>query len=165
MSDAVKTYITAISAALFLVVGASGLAVFFGIGEDLVKGMHEWLAVIFVLAIGLHLVRNWGGMKTYFRRGTIVTPLVAVLIAATAFIVPAALSGRTDPMPALFHSLENAKLADLGRVLDVPADSLAATLEDQGFVVGSLDQSLSEIAQDSNQPPMAALMTVLNAKR
>jgi uncharacterized protein DUF4405 len=160
-----KKYITAVSAALFLIVAASGLAMFFHVGEDLVKEMHEWLAVIFVAAIGLHILKNWGGMKTYFRRGTIIAPVALALLAAAAFIVPASLSGHSNPVPALFQTLENAKLADLGRVLDVPADSLSAALKQQGFVVHSPDQRLAEIASGSDRPTMAALMTVLEVKR
>lgn len=165
MSDPIKRYVTAVSAGLFLVVGVSGLAMFFGIGEDLVKEMHEWLAVIFVAAIVLHLVRNWSGMMTYVRRGTIVAPVIVALVAGAAFVVPAAISARSNPMPTLLHAMENAKLTDIGRVLDVPADDLAATLEDRGYVVESTDQRLSEIAGNSDQPTMAALTTVLDAKR
>ncbi len=165
MSDQFKKYITAVSAALFLIVAASGLAMFFHVGEDLVKEMHEWLAVIFVAAIGLHILKNWGGMKTYFRRGTIIAPVTLALLAAAAFIVPASLSTHSNPVPALFQTLENARLADLGRVLDVPADSLSAALKQQGFVVHSSDQRLAEIASGSDRPTMAALMTVLEVKR
>lgn len=165
MSDTWKKYITAISAALFLVVAASGLAMFFGVGKNLVKDMHEWLAVIFVVAIGLHLVRNWGGMKTYFRRGTIIAPVAVAAVAAAAFIVPAALSGGENPMPVLFQSLEKAKLDDLGRVLELPAESIADVLEQKGFVVLSTDLSVSQIAADSGRPPRAALMTIVEAKR
>ena len=163
MSAQFKKYITAISAALFLVVAVSGLAMFFHVGEDLVKEMHQWLAVIFVAAIGLHIFRNWGGMMTYVRRRTIMAPVALAALAAAAFIVPAALSGGEDPRHILMQSLQEAKLADLGRVLDVPADSLVARLEKEGFTVGSSEQRLSEIASGSGKPPMAALMTAAGA--
>jgi 4-amino-4-deoxy-L-arabinose transferase-like glycosyltransferase len=163
MNAQFKKYITAISAALFLVVAASGLAMFFHVGADLVKEMHEWLAVIFVAAVGLHIFRNWGGMMTYVRRRTIVAPIALAAVAAAAFIVPAALSGGDDPRHVLMQSLQEAKLADLGRVLDVPADSLVARLEQKGFKVGSAEQRLSEIASGSGKPPMAALMTAVGA--
>jgi len=94
-----------------------------------------------------------------------VAPVALALVAAAAFIVPAALSGHSSPVPALFQTLENAKLADLGRVLDVPTDSLAAKLERQGFVVHSAEQRLAEIASGSDRPPMEALMTVLGMER
>lgn len=165
MNETLKKYITAVSAALFLVVAGSGLAMFFGVGEDLVKEMHGWLAVMFVVAVGLHIVRNWGGMMTYFRRGTIVAPVAVAAAVAAAFIVPAALSGHNNPMPVLFRSLEKAKLDDLARVLELPADGIADVLEQKGFVVLSTDLSVSEIAADSGRPPMAALMTIVEAKR
>ena len=151
MSEPLKKYVTAISAALFLIVAGSGLAMFFGIGEDLVKEMHEWLAVIFVVAIG--------------RRGTIIAPVAVAAVAAAAFIVPAALSGRDNPMPVLFRSLEQANLEDLGRVLELPAEGIADILEQKGFTVRSTDLSVSQIAADSGRPPKAALMTIVQAKR
>ncbi|BAQ16801.1 DUF4405 domain-containing protein [Methyloceanibacter caenitepidi] len=165
MSEPLKKYMTAISAALFLFVALSGLAMFFGIGKDLVKEMHEWLAVMFVVAIGLHIVRNWGGMKTYFRRGIIIAPVAVATVAAAAFIVPGALSGRENPMPVLFQSLEKASLDDLGRVLKLPADGIADILEQQGFTVLSTDLSVSQIAADSGRPPRATLMAIVEAKR
>ena len=165
MSDALIKYITAVSAALFVVVAGSGIAMFFGVGEHLVKEMHEWLAVVFAIAVGLHLVRNWKGMVTYFRKRTIAVPAALVAVAAVAFIVPAALNGHEGPMPGLFQSLEQAKLDDLARVLKLPSDGIANVLEQSGFVVGSTDLSLSEIAEDSGRAPKEALMTVLNARR
>lgn len=165
MNERFKKTITAVSAALFLVVAASGIAMFFHIGEDLVKEMHEWLALAFVLAVGLHVFRNWGGMVTYFRRRTILAPFAVALMVAAAFMVPAGLSNQSKPVPALFQTLENARLTDLGRVLDVPTSSLAAALEQEGFVVTSSQQRLAEIASASDRPPMAALTTVLDVER
>lgn len=165
MKERFKKSVTAVSAALFLIVAASGVAMFFHVGEGLVKEMHEWLALVFVLAVGLHVFRNWGGMVTYFRRRTILTPLAVALVVAAAFIIPAGLSSDSKPVPALFQTLENARLTDLGRVLDVPTEFLAAELKQQGFVVNSSQQRLAEIASTSDRPPQEALMTVLGVER
>ena len=105
MNEQFKKYISAISAALFLVVAASGLAMFFHVGEDLVKEMHQWLAVAFVAAVALHAYKNWGAMMIYVRRKTIVTPLALAAIVAAAFIVPVSLSGRQDPRRTDMQSL------------------------------------------------------------
>jgi len=146
MNEQFKKYITAISAALFLVMAVSGLAMFFPFGEDLVKEMHQWLAFAFVTAVALHVYKNWGATMTYVRRKTIVAPLALAAVAAAAFMVPAALAGREDPRHALMQSLQEAKLADLGRVLNLPTDSLVAQLEQDGFTVTSAEQRLSDIA-------------------
>lgn len=165
MNDVLMKYITAIAAALFVVVAGSGIAMFPGVGKDLVKEMHEWHAIVFAAAIGLHLTRNWKGMAAYFRRGTVLLPAALVAAAGALFVVPAALSPHEGPMPAVFQSLEQANLDNLEPVLGIPAVSMAVVLEQRGFVVHSTDLSLSEIATDSDRPAKSALMAVLDAKR
>jgi Domain of unknown function (DUF4405) len=165
MTEFVKKYATAATVALFLAVAASGLAMFFHVGKSIVSEMHQWLAVTLVIAAGLHIYKNWGGLKTYFRRRTILAPLALTVLAAAAFIVPASLSSRQDPMPSLLNALQKAKLADVGRVLGVSPDELQTELTTKGFVIKSADQRLFEIASASQRPPMAVVMTVLGASR
>lgn len=161
----INKYATAITAALFLVVAASGVAMFFHIGKDLVSEMHEWLALTLLVPVALHIYKNWPAMVTYFRRRTILAPLALSLVVAGAFIGMATISGGHGPIPRLIGALENARIADVGRLLDVAPEALEGTLKAEGFVVQSTEQRLSEIAQASNKPPMAALMTVLDAGR
>jgi Domain of unknown function (DUF4405) len=165
MSEFVKKYATAATVALFLAVAASGIAMFFHVGKNIVSEMHEWLAMTLVIAAGLHIHKNWGGLKTYFRRRTIFVPLALTVLAAAAFIVPASLSSRQDPIPGLVNALQKAKLADVGRMLDVSPDRLQTALKTKGFIIESVDQRLSEIASASQRPPMAVVMTVLGASR
>lgn len=163
MSGFINKYATAATAALFLVVAASGIAMFFHVGEDLVKELHEWLAVVMVAFAALHIFKNWKPLVGYFRRRTILAPLALTTIAAAVFIVPAAMSSGENPRARIFHALENAKLTDVGQMLEVEADALAETLKTRGFVIASNEQRLSEIAQASNKPPMAVVMTVFEA--
>lgn len=160
MSGFINKYATAATATLFLVVAGSGLAMFFHVGEDLVKEMHEWLSVVMITAVAVHIYKNWKPLVTYVRRRTILAPLALTVIAAAAFIVPAAMSGGEDPRRQIFQALQNAKLTAVGEMLDVAPDELADKLKTRGFVIASNDQRLSEIAQASNKPPMAAVMTV-----
>jgi Domain of unknown function (DUF4405) len=163
MSGFVKKYTTAITAALFLVVAASGVAMFFHVGRDVVGEMHEWLAVMLVLAVGLHVFKNWAALMTYIRRRTIFAPLALALVAAAAFIVPASLSGHSDPMSRLVQALSEAKLSDIAPVLGVAPDALESALKEQGYVIASAEQHLSEIARNSQKPARAALMAALKA--
>lgn len=163
MAGLINKYATAATATLFLVVAASGVAMFFHVGEDLVKEMHEWLAVVLVAIAALHIYKNWKPLANYFRKRTILVPLVLTLVAAAAFIVPASMSSGENPRARVFQALENAKLADVGQLLEVAPDDLASTLKTRGFVIASNDQRLSEIARASNKPPMAVLMTVFES--
>ncbi len=163
MSAVLKKYTTAITAALFLVVAGSGVAMFFHLGKDVLSEMHEWLAIMLVAAAGLHIYKNWAALMTYVRRRTIVAPLALALVAAAAFIVPASISERSNPARGLMQAMQNAKLADVGKVLDILPTSLEAALKRQGFVIESSDARISEIARASGKPPMAVLMTVIDA--
>jgi len=165
MRSFINKYTTAVTAALFLVVAGSGVAMFFHVGKNVLSEMHEWLAVTLVIAAGLHIYKNWAALMSYVRRRTILAPLAVALIAAAAFIVPASLSQRGDPVRVLVQAMQNARLADVGKVLDVLPTELEATLKSQGFIIQSSDARLSEIARDSGKPAMAALMTALDAAR
>ncbi len=163
MRSFINKYTTAITAALFFVVASSGVAMFFHIGKNIVSKMHEWLAVALVIAAGLHIYKNRAALMTYIRRKTILAPLAVALIAAAAFIVPASLAQRGDPARSLMQAMQNARLSDVGSVLNVLPSELEASLKSHGFVIESSDARLSEIARASGKPGMAVLMTVLDA--
>jgi 4-amino-4-deoxy-L-arabinose transferase-like glycosyltransferase len=158
-------YTTAITATLFLVVAGSGIAMFFHVGKNVVSEMHEWLAMVLVAVAGLHIYKNWPAMMSYFRRKTILAPLALTLVAAIAFIVPASLEQRPDGIRGLAQAMQNARLADVGKVLDILPTELEAALKKEGFVIQSSDARISEIAQASDKPGMAVLMTAMNAAR
>lgn len=159
----INKYATAITAALFLLVAGSGVAMFFHIGKDLVSEMHEWLALALLVPVAMHVYKNWRALMTYIRRRTIVAPLALSLLFAAVFIGTATFSGGREPIPRLIGALENAKLADIGRLLNVAPEVLEGAFKAKGFVVQSTEQRLSEIAQASEKPVMAALMTALDA--
>lgn len=161
----INKYATAITTALFLVVAVSGVAMFFHVGKDLVSEMHEWLALALLVPVAMHVYKNWPALMTYFRRRTIVAPLALSLLAAGAFMGMATFSGGHSPIPRLIGALENAKLADVGRLLNVAPEVLEGAFKAEGFVVQSMEQRLSEIAQASEKPAIAALMTALDAAR
>lgn len=160
----INNYTTAITTALFLVVGVSGVAMFFHVGTGIVREMHEWLAAAMVLAVGLHVYKNWCALKIYLRRGTIFAPLALTLVAAGAFVVPAALSERGDHRARhLMHAFNEARLSDIGQVLGVAPDALQKALKEQGYVIASAEQRLSEIARQSEKPATAVLKTAFAA--
>jgi len=163
MTRLLNKYTTAITAALFLVVAGSGVAMFFHVGKDVLIEMHQWLAILLVAAAGLHIYKNWAALMTYVRRRTIIWPLALALAAAAAFIVPASMSERPDPGRGLMQAMQNARLADVNKVLDVLPTTLEAVLKRQGFVISSSDARLSEIARASGKPPFSKVARAATA--
>lgn len=66
----------------FLVMGASGVAMFFHAETTLMKVLHEWAGWVMVFAAGAHLVLNWRAFTTYFKR-----PLAAGIMGAGAVVL------------------------------------------------------------------------------
>ena len=81
-----QSVVTPLTAAVFLVIGVSGLMIFFGIQEGLVKELHEWLGVGFVVVAVLHLAKNWRPFTLMLRRPAMLgsSAAVAAITAASA---------------------------------------------------------------------------------
>ncbi|MGB0747487.1 MAG: hypothetical protein ACPGO3_01965, partial [Magnetospiraceae bacterium] len=88
MRDTLKKYGTTFTVGLFLVSAISGGFLFFHVSTPLFHGMHEWLSMLLLLPVGLHLWKNWTGFARYFRQKTIALPLAVSLAAAVAFAAP-----------------------------------------------------------------------------
>ena len=65
----IRAYATPLATGAGLVVGVTGLMMFFHLAEGAVKELHEWLGVVAVAAVLLHVVRNWPALLAYHRRG------------------------------------------------------------------------------------------------
>ena len=62
-----RTWSTPLIIGCSLVVASSGVMMFYHLGEDLVKTMHEWMGLLFVGAIVLHLLNHWAPFSRYFK--------------------------------------------------------------------------------------------------
>ena len=86
---------TPAAAGAFLVVGVTGVMMFFHLAQEQVEEMHQWFGVVMVTAVLLHLARNWAALKGYPKRGP------ALWVALVARLQSAGLQGVTaDASPA-----------------------------------------------------------------
>jgi uncharacterized membrane protein len=138
MFKILESYTTPFTTGLFLVSLISDLALFFHIGGHAFHGMYEWLSLVLIIPLILHLWRNWGMFKTYFKRFSMALALMVSLAAAVAFAVPSMMEGghSGSPRRVLFKAFENgsvAQVAPLGRT----TESLTAALKKAGYTVTS----------------------------
>lgn len=151
---------TPVSTGTALVVGATGVLMFFHLFEHQVKSMHEWFGIVAVGAAALHVARNWSAFTAYFRRGrAMVAALVLSGLVATGFLA-SALAGdegvRPDPR-ALLRTFEDATVAELSVPLHSDATVLVSRLEQAGFAGAAPDASVRAIASGAGVPPTAVL--------
>lgn len=64
-----RNYITPFISLVFLVVGLSGLLMFFHLFDGYTEVVHELLGVFFVICAMFHIILNWKALKIHFKRG------------------------------------------------------------------------------------------------
>jgi asparagine N-glycosylation enzyme membrane subunit Stt3 len=159
-----RTHGTTCTIVLFAVSAVSGAALFFHIGSAAFHGMHEWLSMLLVLPVALHLWRNWNGFRTYLKRRTLIVPAVLGIAASLVFAWPAMTATGTggNPMRAALSAIEGGTIAEVAPLFDLSPTALAERLISKGYRLGDeLDPAaatLGEIARASGKTGGPALV-------
>jgi hypothetical protein len=154
MDSFLRNYATPLSFVAFLAAGLTGLMLFLGIGSRELGDLHEWLGLIFVAAMVLHLIRNWRGvlaMLSSVRARAIVTGLgvvAAVLIAVQGFGGDG--GGHGGGPHRVMSRLASAPIAKMAPALGLTSDQAIARLKSGGVTVAGPEQSLADIAGKQN---------------
>lgn len=80
---------TSITTLVFLVMGTTGVMMYFHIFDKYTKEMHEILGLVFVSAVFLHVIFNFKNMKQYFKKKIFYIISIITIITAVLFIVNA----------------------------------------------------------------------------
>ena len=80
---------TSLTTLVFLVVGTTGVLMYFNLLDKYTKDMHEILGLAFVVAVFLHVLFNFNSMKQYFKKKIFFLISFITLITVGLFIVNA----------------------------------------------------------------------------
>ena len=164
MTRFLKTHGTTFTVVLFLVSAVSGVALFFHWVPAAFHGMHEWLSMVLIVPVAVHLWRNWNAFTTYFKRRTLLIPAVLGLAASLAFAWPAMTSGSSggNPMRAAISAIEGATIAEVAPLFDLAPADLGARLAARGYLLeqgADLSKlTLSDLAKASGKSGGPALV-------
>jgi hypothetical protein len=140
-----RVWSTPLIIATSLVVGVSGLMMFFHLNVGLVKSMHEWLGLLFVAAIVLHLLNHWLPFSRYFSDNIARAVLAGVLLLAVGWMLVAG-GGEASPAKRMLAQVQQAPLSAVAGIQQQPVAELVARLRSAGVDVASDSQSLADIA-------------------
>jgi len=159
-----RKIITPITGALSLVIGVSGVMLFFHFAEGTVKEVHEWLGMAFVAAILIHLAINWGTFKQHFRKPAAWVGTGVVSALSVMFLL-SSLSGtpHENPTRSIMRSIETAAVSDLAPLFKISQSDLIQKLDMAGAEVETGRESLQELAGKSGVNPRR-LIAVLVSK-
>jgi hypothetical protein len=145
-----RKIVTPITGVLALVIGISGVMLFFHVGEGLVKEAHEWLGVAFAVVMLVHLAMNWKAFKQHFKKPVAWIGTGAVSVISVMFLM-VSLSGEPheNPIRSIMQSIETASVIDLAPVFKLSQAEMTERLNRAGVNIDTGRESLQELAGKS----------------
>ncbi len=169
MNETFQKYATPMITWLFVISLISGLALFFHIGTQYFREMHEWLSLVVLIPFVLHLWKNWRPFLTYFRRWPMRLTLASSVAAALAFAVPAAIGSGTggggNPIMGLANAVEGSTVAEAAPVFNLTAEELTGAIVKAGYTVSAPGKSIKEIARESGKDGFELIGVIVAARK
>lgn len=158
-----KQYATQLAAVLAVVVGVTGVMMFFRLYKGEVESMHEWLGLGFVAAVALHVLRH----RRPFARMAGQLPM-QVLLAATVMVVTAFLMfsppKQGNPFKQVSEAAMRAPVRDLAPVLGIPVEVVLRRLDEAGAGAAAPDASIETLAATSGVDRTKLLQAALGKR-
>jgi hypothetical protein len=168
-----RSWVTPITIGSFLLLGVTGLLMFFKVRGGLIVVAHEWLSPIFVGGACLHIFLNWKAVRATLSRarGLII---VGLFLALLAFSV-------APPRDAAEHAREHghgqevigrraaelllqARLSTVAELTGRTPQQVRDHLGHHGVAVTSDEIALADAAAQSHVSPVYLLDAVLQEK-
>lgn len=127
---------------LFLIVGLSGILMFFHILDDYTKVVHELLGTVFVLFSIFHVIINWKALKSHFKNRVFIISGIVVLISSIWFVVLAKL--EIDHEGIMIEKLVDAPIAESFSILDLDYNVVEKKLNKYNIIIGE-SKTIKEI--------------------
>ena len=170
MSALLRTYATPVSFVTFVGVGLTGLLMFFGVRGGPLSEIHEWAGVIFVVALVLHLARNWRGVLAMLSTTSgklIAGGLGAVTVVLILIMLPYGGGGQHQNRHGpwlVVNRIADAPIATMAPALGLTGEEAVARLKRGGVEVDGAQESLSKIASDHDEP-LPRMLNLLLSER
>ncbi|MDY0062266.1 MAG: DUF4405 domain-containing protein [Myxococcota bacterium] len=161
-----RSIVTPLTIGSFLLMGVTGILLFFKLKSGLVTVAHEWLSWIFVIGGALHVWLNWAAIKSCLGRWS-----GRVIVGSFALILVAALASLGSSEPGPHRQAAAARQATVV-LLDAPLSTLATItrcsteevrnrLSAEGISVTSDNVTLNEAAHQDGAQAMRGLTALL----
>lgn len=141
-----RKLVTPVTGLLALVISISGGMLFFHLGEGLVKSAHEWLGLLFVMVMLIHMLSNWHALAHHFRQSIARTAALSVVLVTALFLGSGAVS---EPAGSnlVYKALEEAPITSLAAIFKVEEVALVEELGSRGLVIEDPAQNLQDAAR------------------
>lgn len=149
---------TSFTSLMFLVIGISGVMLYFHFYDMQVRELHETLGLVFVVATIFHIFVNWKSMKNYFSKTIFIFALIMTTLVASGFIIKS-LNQDVNPKLLVIQSILKAPLEKSFDLLDVKYNDAIKKLEVQNIkILGN--KTIFEIAKANETSPFRIVLII-----
>ena len=156
-----KILATSLTTALFLVIGISGVMMFFHFFDSNVKYLHEILGLAFIAAVLFHLFYNWKSMKSYFSKKTFFISLVLTAMISFGFIFQSAQEGE-NPKRILINSVLTSPIEKSFSILNIEYANAIKKLKNKSIFIS--EESTIETIANENQISPFEIISIITKK-
>lgn len=149
---------TSFTTLLFLIIGISGIMMFFHFYDGLVKELHEILGLVFMLAVLFHVAFNWSSMKNYFSKKIFIS-VSAIVALISAIFISQSLNQGENPKGIVFNKVFNAPLTTSFKLLNGNYENAIKKLKEQNINLIS-SNNIESIAKANNTSPFRIISII-----
>lgn len=131
-----RNYITPFLSLVFLIVGISGLLMFFHLLDGYTEVVHEILGLFFVVCAIFHIILNWKALKIHFKKSIFLPALLTVLTLSALLVISERMYPPVDLQ--IMDRIVKAPVKDAFSVLNVDYSQAKSKLQGIGI---SLDDA------------------------
>lgn len=158
-----RKFVTPITGVLSLVIGISGVMLFFHLGAGMVKGVHEWLGIAFAVIMLVHLALNWNAFKQHFKRPAAWAATGVITTITAVFLVTSVSGPHENPMHSIEISIETTAISDLAPLFKLSQSEMVQRLGEVGVKIETGRETLRELASNSGTAPRRLLATLIDS--
>ena len=158
-----RQWVTPLVAGSFLLMGVTGILMFFHWDTGLNKTVHEWLGWAMVVALALHVMVNLQGFKNMFRTtlGKGILGLFTLILALSFFNLGGGEGNGGPPFKNSVNLLSNASITELSQISHIDEQILLTRLQQAGVNSATAQSSVKQLVGDDLGKQMQTLNSIL----
>jgi hypothetical protein len=154
-----RKYITPFISLLFVVLGITGLLMFFHLFDGYTEVAHELIGVGFVVAAFFHIILNWKGLKVHFMRQVFVPAAIAVAVLTLFFVY---LEQKQLPLDIIIlDKTFKAPLKKTCEILNIDYSIAIKKLEKKGYKISDI-KTLEDIWKKNDTNPQEVMELLMD---
>jgi hypothetical protein len=139
-------FVTPLTIGFGTIAVASGAFMFFGVKTAPIHVIHEWLGMLFVMIVALHLADHKKATLGYFKKPFAVAVIAATIALGSALYALVPQKSGGEGAKELVEKVANAPIAVSARLFGLSPEEAIKRLAENGVAVSSADGSLGAIA-------------------